>query len=119
MDAEQVYDTARVAARDVMLKSLMLDVRHQGTVSIPKKKILWLLGDRKYENWKAWAALLDAWEEIGERRDTLYGTYDGPRITLIAGKPDQICATWASNGKEDQPAAAPEPAEREEDLVET
>lgn len=108
--ANETYEAARVAARDVMLKALMLDVKFDGVVSLPKKKILWLLGDRKYENWRVWAALLDAWEEIGESRDTLYGTYDGARITLISGKPDQLMTTWANSGKPPVPQVASQEA---------
>jgi hypothetical protein len=99
MDEKQVARIARDAAREVELKSLLLTVKHQGVASLPKKHLLWLLGERKYENWQAWALLLDAWETLDEPRDTLYGTYDGPRITLISGKPYQLSTTWAESGK--------------------
>ena len=99
MDEAQVHAIARIAARDVALKGVLLDVKHEGSVTIPKKKLLWLLGGRKNENAAAWSALLDVWSEIGEPRDSLYGTYEGPRITLIRGKPDQLATTWADDGK--------------------
>lgn len=107
MSPQEIRDLARVAARDVQLKSLLLDVKHEGSVTIPKRKLLWLIGDRKNENWTVWAALLDAWESLGEKRESLYGTYDGPRIILIAGKPDQLATTWANSGKDPvEPALA-------------
>ncbi len=100
MDHRDVVRIARLAARDIELKSLLLDVRHQGQVTVPKRKLMWLLGGRKNEHWTAWSALLDEWVEMGEARGMLYGTFEGPRIILIYGQPQQLSSTWANSGKD-------------------
>ena len=69
------------------LRSLLKDVALNGTASIPKRKLLWMLGWQQ-EREGAWKELLDHWEEIGEKRSTLKGTEVGAFsiIILIHGK---------------------------------
>ena len=65
------------------LRSILMDVVFEGTVTVKKQKLLWLLG-KNQDRPTAWGALLDEWEELGQARAELYGAevYDKIILTM-------------------------------------
>jgi hypothetical protein len=86
-----------VANGSSAVRPLLKDVEIQGAVVVPKKKLLWLLGwgqDRS----GAWKDLLAQWEELGQKKDLLYGLEVGEQIILICNQDGNTCdriSEWA------------------------
>lgn len=64
------------------VKSLLMDVALTGVIVIDKKKLLWLL-DWGQDRPRAWAELLNLWEDIGQDRNALYGLEIYGKVVLM------------------------------------
>jgi hypothetical protein len=86
-------------ANDAEARSVLKDVALTGTVTIPKRKLLWLVG-WVHDKPGAWNALLDQRVEIGEQRDSLYGIeiYKNLIVLMKLDNPEhkvQSVSDWA------------------------
>lgn len=75
-----------------VLQALLVDVRDQGSVCIPKKKLLFFLG-RANANSSAWQLLLDEWEEVAPSQK-LFGSEWSGNIILSADANADIQKHW-------------------------
>lgn len=82
-------------ANDAEARSLLKDVTLEGTVTIPKRKLLWLV-DWVHDRPGAWKALLDQWEQIGQERHSLYGfeVHDKIVLAMKTGQSLEPVSNW-------------------------
>jgi hypothetical protein len=77
------------------VRSFLKDLSLSGCATIPKKKLLWMLGwgqDRP----GAWKGLLDHWRELGEDPKSLYGSEANDKV-ILAVNPREMASVleWA------------------------
>ena len=76
------------------LEGILHDVADRGFAAVPLRKLLRLLekGNRAAGTWRA---LLDAWEEIGQERNSLNIAELPAQVILLTTNATQTARSWA------------------------